>query len=116
VSSRQYPILGFIGFLRDLDAVVRDVSGRSTVVHVTAWWEEHGRPFLEQLEKGHPTDPLEEEYAVLGLIPTASDEVVRAAFHAAIKKYHPDVEGGDEEMAKKVNLAYEKICQGRGMV
>jgi curved DNA-binding protein CbpA len=32
-----------------------------------------------------------------------------------MKQHHPDVEGGDGEMAKKLNEAYEKICEARGI-
>jgi len=37
--------------------------------------------------KGFVFDP----YRVLGLQPTAADEVVKSAYRALVKKYHPDV-------------------------
>ena len=50
-------------------------------------------------------------YELLEIQPTASDEVIKMAYKALVKKYHPDVYDGDPEYAKemfqKVNEAYE---------
>ena len=54
------------------------------------------------------TDP----YKVLGLTRDASDEDVKRAYRALAKKYHPDLNPGDQEAARKmqeVNSAYEQI-------
>ena len=51
-------------------------------------------------------------YKVLGLSPDASDEEVKRAYRALAKKYHPDLNPGDQEAARKmqeVNAAYEQI-------
>lgn len=45
---------------------------------------------------------------VLWVKPGAPSEVVKAAYSALIRKYHPDA-GGDEEMAKKINAAYARL-------
>jgi len=107
-------LAGFIGFLRDLDAVVQQVSGRPMAQHISQWWEAHGRPYLEELEARRAgADPLEADYALLGLVPGCGDEVLRAAYHATMKRCHPD-RGGDAELAKKVNAAYQRIRRSRG--
>jgi len=115
MSNQLGRVVDFIGLMRDLDNLLCDVSGKPMTGHATKWWREHGRPFLEHLEKGRSPHPLEEEYSFLGLAPTASDEVVRAAFIALMKQHHPDTGGGNEEMAKQVNAAYEKLAKARGM-
>ena len=55
---------------------------------------------------------IEDPYKVLGLTPDASDEDVKRAYRALAKKYHPDLNPGDQEAARKmqeVNSAYEQI-------
>ncbi len=57
------------------------------------------------------TDP----YKVLGVSPTASNEEITKAYRKLAKKYHPDLNHGDEEAAKKmseINAAYEQIKSG----
>ena len=54
------------------------------------------------------TDP----YKVLGVSPDASDEEIKRAYRRLAKKYHPDLNPGDEEAARKmqeINAAYEQI-------
>jgi len=51
-------------------------------------------------------------YQILGVSPDASDEEIKRAYRALAKKYHPDLNPGDAEAAKKmqeINAAYEKI-------
>lgn len=51
-------------------------------------------------------------YKVLGLEPEASDEEVKQAYRRLAKKYHPDLNPGDAEAARKmqeVNEAYDRI-------
>ena len=51
-------------------------------------------------------------YKVLGLEPGASDEEVKQAYRRLAKKYHPDLNPGDAEAARKmqeVNEASDRI-------
>ena len=55
---------------------------------------------------------VDDPYKVLGLPQNASDEDVKRAYRALAKKYHPDLNPGDQEAARKmqeVNAAYEQI-------
>ena len=55
---------------------------------------------------------IDDPYKVLGLTRDASDEDVKRAYRALAKKYHPDLNPGDQEAARKmqeVNSAYEQI-------
>ena len=71
------------------------------------WWDDSnffGNPFEEcREEKG-----LDENYSVLGLKRSASQEDIKQAFREKALRTHPD-KGGDEEEFKKVREAYENL-------
>lgn len=55
---------------------------------------------------------IDDPYKVLGVSRDASDEEIKTAYRRLAKKYHPDLNPGDAEAAKKmqqVNAAYEQI-------
>jgi len=55
---------------------------------------------------------MEDPYKVLGVSPDATDEEIKRAYRALAKKYHPDLNPGDAEAARKmqqVNAAYDQI-------
>ena len=55
---------------------------------------------------------IDDPYKVLGVSPNASDEEIKKAYRRLAKKYHPDLNPGDETAAKKmqeVNAAYDRI-------
>ena len=55
---------------------------------------------------------IDDPYKILGVSPDASDEEVKRAYRRLAKKYHPDLNPGDAEAARKmqeVNAAYEQI-------
>ena len=59
--------------------------------------------------------PQTDPYRVLGLTPGASKDEVTKAYRKLAKKYHPDLNPGDEQAAKKmaeVNAAYDAIING----
>ena len=58
---------------------------------------------------------MRDPYEVLGVPRTASEEEVTKAYRSLAKKYHPDLNPGDEEAAKKMselNAAYDAIKSG----
>jgi hypothetical protein len=54
-------------------------------------------------------DQNKDYYAILGVLPEAEAEVIRAVYLALAKKYHPDSGGGaaNEDRQKEINEAYE---------
>ena len=55
---------------------------------------------------------IDDPYKVLGVSRDASDEEIKRAYRRLAKKYHPDLNPGDTEAARKmqeVNAAYEQI-------
>ena len=56
-------------------------------------------------------------YKVLGVAPSASEEEIKKAYRELSKKYHPDLNPGDENAARKmseINAAYDQIQKGGG--
>ena len=57
----------------------------------------------------------QDPYKVLGVAPDASDEEIKKAYRDLAKKYHPDMNPGDERAAQKmneINDAYDRIKNG----
>lgn len=60
---------------------------------------------------------ISDPYGVLGVSPSASEEEITKAYRRLAKQYHPDLNHGNAEAAKKmseVNAAYEQIKSGTG--
>ena len=57
----------------------------------------------------------QDPYKVLGVSPDASDEEIKKAYRDLAKKYHPDMNPGDQHAAERmneINAAYDRIKSG----
>lgn len=60
-----------------------------------------------------PVPTGDDAFSLLGLLPTATWEVCEAAYKALCMVNHPD-KGGNEEVMKQINAAWQKIKQSKG--
>lgn len=70
------------------------------------------RPAESNGHKAPPPPPPSSEAdarAALQVSGTACAEVVRAAYKALARLHHPDMSGGDVEMMKRINGAYDRL-------
>lgn len=102
--------------LADIDGIARLVSGRSISQLVTKGWDLWGDELIKAFMRGEtpPDDPLAQDYELLGVSPSCSDRILRAAYKARAQEVHPDT-GGSDEAFKRVDEAMDRICQGRGI-
>lgn len=59
---------------------------------------------------------VQDPYKVLGVSPDATEEEIKKAYRDLTKKYHPDLNPGNEEAARKmndINSAYDMIQKGQ---
>lgn len=59
---------------------------------------------------------MNDPYAVLGVAPSATDDEVTRAYRKLAKRYHPDLNPGDNSAAQKmqeVNAAYDQVKEWR---
>ena len=93
--------------LEDADSVVRLLTGKSLAQVIARAWELWG-PELEAKRAATVDDP----YAVLGLRTGANRVVVKAAFRALARVYHPDTgTSPDPAMMARLNSAYDRITK-----
>lgn len=52
---------------------------------------------------------MSNHYAVLGVLPTASPDEIRASYRQLVKRYHPDVPGGNARFFARLCDAYEVL-------
>lgn len=68
------------------------------------------------VESGSVPEPVRAAFATLHLLPSAPVPVIRAAYRALVRSAHPDVQGGDGQRMREINLAYEQALAWAGRV
>ena len=69
-----------------------------------------GNPFEDDFKSQREyQEEANENYSVLGLKRSASDEDIKQAFRQKARETHPDKIGGDGEEFRKVREAYENL-------
>ena len=53
-------------------------------------------------------------YEVLGLSKGASDDEIKKAYRACVKKYHPDLHPDDKECEEKTVAVRKRTCEDLG--
>jgi hypothetical protein len=77
---------------------------------VVSWLQRFGY-LITDVDQAVPAG--DDSFAVLGLLPTATWEVCEAAYKALVKVNHPDV-GGNPEIMKQINAAWDRIKLSKG--
>lgn len=89
--------------IRELDEVLKIVTGRDIPTLSRQAWEELRRPRAEP----SAADP----YQVLGLDRNCIPSDVVSRYRELAKKFHPDGTQPDVERFKKITEAYEEVCR-----
>ena len=71
--------------------------------------KKEARGIGEEIRKSNQ-DP----YKILGVSPDAEETVIKAAYKAKGKLYHPDIDKSDGHKMSEINQAYQKISKQRG--
>ncbi|GEM_PF-3372572 len=86
----------------EIEKVIRELTGQMSEI-------------LRRMLSGRPQTPHQDSspYRVLGLDPSAPDEVVKLVYRRLAKHLHPDMPGGNAEAMVRINKAYEDIARQR---
>lgn len=99
--------------VEDLLAAMRSGADPATLLHaLTRQVLEAYHQEIHRLLGSAPEGPQGSPYQMLGLHPSAADEVVKYAYKHLANRLHPD-RGGSAEAMARLNQAYEEIARER---
>jgi DnaJ-domain-containing protein 1 len=94
-------VRGALAFLRWKETMRRQRRAQEIPLE---FWERHKRSSINSF-----AFVVKKYFLTLELTPDAAKEEVLKAWRRLARKYHPDLEDGDEERMKLINLAKERI-------
>ncbi len=100
--------------LRTADSVCKILTGKRINQVVAAGIDAFGADVLDKVSNEQEIDPLTVDYAILGVYPDSPDFVIKAAYRAYVREYHPDT--GTKPDTKKYQAAvesYDRIMKAR---
>ena len=99
------------GLNEDLEKVAADIARRGIN---NFWTQFETQPELtyeipsSTQSRQAPLEDSDDPYVILGIHHKTPPDIIRAVYMAWVKNHHPD-KGGDPELFKKVNVAYDQI-------
>ncbi len=101
--------------LKDMDDVLKLLTGKRLKDIAPKAIEVFGEAMVKKLMKeGSVTLNANDPYTILEIHPGASDFIVKAAYRAMARRYHPDnKDTGNEDTFKKIQAAFDTITNDR---
>lgn len=93
------------------------ISGLFLTIHVSPFFRVDYDLYLQfyrdQFRYVNEVDeePTNDYFSILGISYTRDKDVIKRAYRRLVLKYHPDKNGGNDAMFKKINFAYNKILE-----
>lgn len=72
-----------------------------------------GNSFSQRYPGGPESSKLYNPYELLGLSSRATNEELKQRYRQLAVVWHPDKQGGNGEAMKRLNNAYDEICEQR---
>jgi len=115
-KSKLPPFTDVRSAFQVLNDMAQEATGKSlgdlTLEKFEKWWED--RRHRQELGKAL-AEAIPHEYHVLGVLPSCTEGVLRAAWRARATETHPDRHPGGDQAFKEVSAAYQLICEHRGL-
>ena len=110
---------GILGLIKEINSATKVLTGHDIKFYAKVGWDLKGKQVADNLLAkatkgtiGNASRTWDWRYEILRIDPDESDMVLKLAWKTRSAATHPD-KGGDVEENKKVNAAYQSICDER---